>query len=109
MKAILTDKRAFTVISDRDVIVLVKMDLYKIQGKEAKEHPGGFRFSWIAFNAENPSEKVLFDSHPPKGPHFHLNNDSLGVSFKWESLEKTEKLFFELVSQHFNIKPESLT
>jgi hypothetical protein len=69
MKATLIDKRSFTVISREDVVIIVKKDLYKIQGKDAKKHPGGFRFSWIAFNAEDPMQRVLFDSHPPKGPH----------------------------------------
>ena len=108
MKATLIDKRSFVVISKRDVAIIVKMDLYQIHGDEAKKHPQGFRFSWIAFNPAAPQKKVLFDSHPPKGPHFHIDDDPEGQSFEWLSLTHTEKLFFEKIAHHFEVSLEDL-
>ena len=108
MKATLIDKRSFVVISKKNITIIIKMDLYKIHGKNANQHPEGFRFSWIAFNSEDPVQKILFDSHPPKGPHFHIDNDPVGISIEWSSLELTEQLFFNLVAHHFKIDPEEL-
>ena len=108
MKAALIDQRRFTAIARNGAIIFVHMDLFKVSEKEAPKHPGGYRFSWIAFNAEDPKKKVLFDSHPPKGAHFHIDGDKKGVSFVWESAKQAEALFFAMVAAHFNIDPEEL-
>jgi hypothetical protein len=44
---------------------------------------------------------VLFDSHTPKGPHFHVDADSEGQSFNWVSVEDAIRLFREKVMEHF--------
>jgi hypothetical protein len=79
----------------------IRMDLYRIQGGEGKKFPEGFKFSWIAFDQYDSSAKVLFDCHPPKGPHFHMDDDKEGVPFQWESLEKALELFWEKVEDRF--------
>lgn len=76
--------------------IRIVMDLYEIPEPERAKYPEGFRFSWIAFDVENPEQRVLFDCHPPKGPHFHVNNEP-EIQIQWVSLEKTEALFFEKV------------
>lgn len=73
------------------------MDLYQLPGTTQSE----FRFSWIAFDPNDPARRVLFDSHPPKGPHFHLDNDADGKPFVWVSIEDAIRLFREKVSEHF--------
>ncbi|CAG8582446.1 17558_t:CDS:2 [Racocetra persica] len=32
---------------------------------------------WLALNRDNPSERVLFDNHYGKGPHYHENNGKI--------------------------------
>lgn len=109
MKAILLDRRSFTVVSKSGEVVVIKMELFRIQGKNAKDHPEGFRLGWIAYSLENPQKRVLFDSHPPKGPHFHIDDEKDGTTFRWESLEKSEALFFEKVGRHFDVEAGDLT
>ncbi len=76
------------------------MDLFQIPEPERKNYPEGYRFSWIAFDAEDPEERVLFDCHPPKGPHIHVDGEPEFL-FKWKSLEQSEALFFEKVQEKF--------
>ena len=47
--------------------VEVHMDLYEVTKKKGQPE---YRFSWIAFDIDNPMRRILFDCHPPKGPHF---------------------------------------
>lgn len=76
------------------------MDLYKLNGILGQ--PGSdFKFSWIAFDTDNHMRRVLFDSHPPKGPHFHIDDDMEGQRFNWISTEDTIRLFHEKVAEHF--------
>ncbi len=76
------------------------MDLYKLE--EASEVDGSaFRFSWIAFDPDNPMRRVLFDSHPPKGPHFHIDEDPSGQPFIWESVDAAIQLFQDKITAHF--------
>ena len=76
------------------------MDLYKLADETGK--PGAeFRFSWIAFDTDNPMRRVLFDSHLPKGPHYHLDDDQEGQPFEWSSVPEAIRLFREMVAEHF--------
>jgi len=84
------------------------MELFRIAGVEKTYHPESYRIGWIAFDPENPLKRVLFDSHPPKGLHFHLDDDKQGKPFAWNSLSKTEEVFFEMVCLHFNIDEKEL-
>ena len=109
MKAALVDERRFVVFSRTGRPIVIEMKLFKITGKEAVHHPEGYRVGWIAFELENPGKRVLFDSHPPKGIHFHIDADEHGTSFTWKSLEKAEQMFFEKVQRHFDIAEGELT
>ena len=108
MKARLVSQRRFLAESRKGKQVVVEMDLFEVSGPGADLLPGGYRFSWIAFNAQNPLERVLFDSHPPKGPHFHIDNQKNEIKIEWTSLTQIEKLFFCMVSRHFDIEPQEL-
>ncbi len=96
MKATLLFESQQLFVTKRGESVGIQMDLYKLPGRGGK-----FRFSWIAFDANDPLRRVLFDSHPPKGPHFHVNEDQEGVPFKWISLEDSIRLFRKKVREHF--------
>ncbi len=39
-------------------------------------------------------ERVLFDCHPPKGPHIHIDDDQEGISLEWKRLDDTRVKFF---------------
>lgn len=81
--------------------VEVRMDVYQIPNPEGLKFPEGYRFSWIAFDRYNPKNRVLFDCHPPKGPHFHVDDEKDGQSFVWVSLEASMDLFWEKVWLRF--------
>lgn len=109
MKATLVNRRKFVVFSRTGKPVVVEMELFEIHGEESIDHPEGYRVGWIAFDPENPEKRVLFDSHPPKGIHSHIDGDDVGVAFVWKSLGETEQMFFEKVCRHFNIDEKELS
>lgn len=77
------------------------MDLYKLPKGHPKSFPDGYKFSWIAFDPEDKEAKVLFDCHPPKGPHIHVDNDVEGEPFEWRSIDDAYALFLAEVRQRF--------
>lgn len=85
--------------------VALYMDLFKISPPHDPCYPEGFKFSWIAFDPENPEIRILFDCHSPKGPHLHIDSDPVGTSFKWTSLENARSLFYLKVIDHFGEHP----
>ena len=56
-------------------IIRIKMKLPKLPNIQKKEFPQDYKFSWIAYSLENTNERVLFDNHHGKAPHFHVDND----------------------------------
>ena len=77
------------------------MDLYRLPKGHPKIFPEGYRFSWIAYDPENPLFRVLFDCHPPKGPHVHVDDNKEGDAIEWISLEVTYLEFFEAIRKRF--------
>jgi hypothetical protein len=73
------------------------MDLFSIEGNTSRTKV--FRFSWIAFGLDDPDRMVLFDSHPPKGPHFHKRGEE--TSFEWKGVSHALNLFVDCVRQEF--------
>jgi hypothetical protein len=57
----------------------------------------------LPYNLENSQERVLFDNHHGKEPHYHLDQDKKGIFFSWQSREKSEALFWEKVEQRFGL------
>jgi hypothetical protein len=81
--------------------LVIAMDLYDISPSPVDGlFLERFRLSWIAFDFENPDKKVLVDSHPPVGLHYHFDN---GDQIKLELTTLDEALmFFETkVIEHF--------
>lgn len=83
-------------------IVSIRMDLFAFE--ERTSNTIGFRFSWIAFDLEEPERRVLFDNHPPKGPHFHKQGQE--TSFEWNGVPHALKLFVDLVRLEFGDHPD---
>lgn len=100
-KAIKIFSRRFKITCKNREMVVVFMDLYKLADDRAGVSPEGYRFSWIAFDPEDESTRVLFDCHPPKGPHIHVDGDREGTPFEWRSLDEAQALFFEKVAEKF--------
>jgi hypothetical protein len=94
------DERHQLFVTEAGKPVEVHMDPYRLEDADARDGVA-FRFSWIAFDPENPMRRVLFDSHPPKGPHFHIDEDPEGQAFTWESIDAAIQLFREKVAAHF--------
>jgi hypothetical protein len=109
MKATLVNRRKFVVFNRTGRPVVIEMELFTIKGKESAYYPEGYRIGWIAFDPESPEKRVLFDSHPPKGIHFHIDGDDEGVALVWRSLAETEQMFFDRVCHHFNIDEKELS
>jgi hypothetical protein len=94
-------KRQFEVTCKGGKTVVVFMDLYKLPKGYPKSFPEGYKFSWIAYDPDDESAKVLFDCHPPKGPHVHVDNDKDGEAFDWKNLDDAYELFFAKVREKF--------
>lgn len=99
MKAEKLFEEKFAITLKNGKVVVVFMDLYKVNSYEY--HPEGYRYSWIGFNPDNPDQRVLFDSHPPKGPHLHIDLEVPGTSYNWENLEKAFHFFMSKIKERF--------
>jgi len=82
-------------------IIRIKMKLQSLPKINKKEFPQDYKFNWIAYNVENANQRVLFDNHHGKPPHYHIDKDKKGIPFAWLSQEKSESLFWEQVNQRF--------
>ena len=109
MKAVLLFKNRRLFKTKTGNTVVIDMDLFELSKIEPSQKPWtNYRFSWIAFNQEDPKVRVLFDSHYPKEPHFHINNDQNGQPFVWSSLKNAIKFFHAKVELHFGELMEQL-
>lgn len=88
-------KLSFILESGEELFVI--LDVFKIPPPEDQKFPDGFKFSFLAFNEENPDDKVLLDCHPPKKPHFHDKDGE----FEWTGIDAAIDLFWEKVEIKF--------
>lgn len=72
------------------------------------DFPHKFCFSWVAFNAENPFERVLIDCHSPKGVHIHLDEKGKEISISASTIEEVKSIFCQEVFIKFGIKLEGI-
>ena len=100
MDAILVYSIKVTVTVKGGKRITVVMDLFKLSSAQSG-YPEGYKFSWIAFDPKNPLERVLFDTHPPKGPHLHLDDDPIGIPYAWVGLREAQEFFLAKVQEHF--------
>ena len=78
--------------------VFIEVILLKL-ATDKPEFPEGYKFKWIAFNRDNPSERVLFDNHTGKEPHWHENGHQ--EFFAWVSRQHTQQMFYQKIIQKF--------
>ena len=95
--ATLIMRRSASIEYENGQIVSIRMDLFAIEGNASGADR--FRFSWIAFDFEEPDRSVLFDNHPPKGPHFHKRGQE--TSFSWNGVPHALAMFVDLVRLEF--------
>lgn len=86
-------------LTERGYLVGLKMKLWQFPSAKSIDFPEGYKMSWIVLNLFNKKERVLFDNHNQKPPHYHI--DEQQEFFKWKSLAETEKLFWQMVYQKF--------
>ena len=101
MKAMCLFDEKFEMAREDGRVIVVCMDLYKVPEGETTGLPNGYRFSWIAYDPDKTQNRVLFDCHSPKGPHFHLDDEKEGTPYHWVGLVEAERYFFEVVEGHF--------
>lgn len=88
--------------------VVLVMDVYEVipDGRKGL-FLGRFRLSWVAFDSEDPEVRVLFDSHPPVGLHYHID-DGPQKALKVDSLEEAVLEFEKKVVHHFGELEEKI-
>jgi hypothetical protein len=101
VKAARLFQRRFTLTCKDGRVLSVFMDLYRLPDGSFGTFPEGYRFSWIAYASDDEELRVLFDCHPPKGPHFHVDGELRGQPFHWTTLDAAYELFFAKVREHF--------
>ncbi len=100
MKAVLLHKSKTTMTVASGTIAIY-VDTFQLQGVKDPSSWGAYRFSWIAFDPDEPGARVLVDCHEPKGPHWHIDGDEVGQPFTWTGLKEAEDFFFQKVEERF--------
>ena len=91
--------RKGTFLTDKGNLIGLRMRIWCLPNVNSKIFPEGYKLSWIIFNLATVSERILFDNHWGKPPHYHVNGKQ--TFFKWVSLAETEKLFYQMAYQKF--------
>ncbi|RHZ36145.1 hypothetical protein [endosymbiont GvMRE of Glomus versiforme] len=91
--------RKGTFVTEKGYLVSLRMRLWQYPHRKESEFPEGYQLSWIVFKLTSKRERVLFDNHVDKLPHYHDNEKE--AFFTWKSLLETEKMFFQMVYQKF--------
>ena len=100
MKATLLFKEKFSLELLTGENIVVYMDLYRLPEYDKKVFVQGYKFSWIAFNPTNPEQNVLFDCHPSKGPHKHIDNGE-DMPLQFSDIDDLYEQFFLEISKRF--------
>lgn len=72
--------------------IFIEVEVLKL-ATDKPEFPQGFKFKWLAFDRDKPSEKILFDNHTGKKPHYHI--DKKEKFFTWKSRKDTQQMFYQ--------------
>ena len=91
--------RKGTFWTDKNNLIGLRMKLWHLPNVNSKVFPQGYKLSWIVFNLATENERVLFDNHWGKPPHYHENGKEKFL--EWISLEETEKLFYQMAWKKF--------
>lgn len=78
--------------------IFVEIEIIKIS-TDKPEFPQGFKFKWLAFNREYPEQRILFDNHTGKKPHYHI--DKKQKFFTWISRKQTQQMFYQEIIKKF--------
>lgn len=82
-------------------IITIATDLWLIAEPRKHLYPDGLKFGWIAFNDEDPNERILLDyTNPKKGFHYHLDHQPI-VKLEWISLKVAQQLFKQMIKEKF--------
>ena len=95
---LLKENKKYLMSSEK--IITIATDLWLVPEPQREFYPDGLKFGWIAFNDDNPEEKLLIDYNPKKGFHYHLDDQPI-VKLEWISLEHSQQLFMKMVKEKF--------
>lgn len=102
MKAALLFEGRWLFAAGAGKTIVMEMDLYELPDASPNGMLGmRYKFSWIAFERESPTKRVLFDCHAPKGPHFHIDDAKDGQAFDCTSISEAVQFFREKVTERF--------
>jgi hypothetical protein len=66
--------RKGTFLTEKGYLIGLRMRLWQFPQVKAKDFPEGYQLKWIVFNLFNKKEQILFDNHPGKPPHYHIDD-----------------------------------
>ncbi len=67
---------------------------------KTKKYPTGLKYSLICIDPIT-GNKVLFDNHHPKGPHYHIDDEEF--SYEFESVDKLLQDFRVMAQEKFGV------
>jgi hypothetical protein len=91
--------RQGTFLTDKGNLIGLRMKLWQFPSANSKDFPEGYKLSWIVFNLATENERILFDNHWGKPPHYHENGKEKFL--EWISVEHAEELFYQMVYKRF--------
>lgn len=95
-----SERLTFLTVTGKTIVIIMKVR--QLIQATRQEFPQGYKLNWIAYNQENPSERIVLDNHLGKGLHWH--EDEKEESFlEWVSLEETKKLFWKRIITKFGL------
>lgn len=98
-------RRIVRTVSGRRLSIF--MDLWEVKKPQRGLFLDWYRLSWIAFDLDEPDQKILIDAHPPKGIHMHVNEQN-AQELVLQTLENALEFFRERVEEKFGKLEEPL-
>jgi len=89
-------------LTEKGKVITVIMKVRQFTEETRQEFPEGYKINWIAYDEENPTQRIILDNHHGKNLHWHDNKKEENFS-EWVSLEETKKLFWKRIIAKFGL------
>jgi hypothetical protein len=76
------------------------MDCFQVD-ELSKGFEKAYIFSWIAFDSDKPSRRVLMDQHQGRPCHLHIGDKKVLEDLKFYHLDEAMQTFFAEVEKFF--------
>ncbi len=73
--------------------------------EDGDRYPDNIKYKLIMIEPKS-GKRILFDNHPPKGHHYHIDvsySSQKQFSYNFETPEKLRRDFTDLVLKHFGV------